>query len=173
MHWLDILTLVILALGILRGLRLGLIKSVIQILAGIVSFTQSWRLASWVRADILPLLDIAPEGNRWLVFVISFIILYSLIYLALSMLTSILRVGPLKLIDHLLGGVAGLVITIYALGYLFMLVDSALPYQRPDEGELATGLRSTSLFYEPIRNSIVDLEYITDYLNNNNITKTE
>lgn len=99
--------------------------------------------------------------------------MYSLIYLILSMLTSIFRVGPLRLVDHLLGGLAGLVITIYALGYMFVLVDTVLPYQSPAEGESITGLRSASLFYEPIRHSIVDLEYITDYLNNHNITKTE
>lgn len=173
MHWLDILILILLAWGVLRGFQRGLIKSVIHIVSGLTAWSKGWYLASWMRTDVLPLLDMDPSSNRWVVLLISFLILYNLLYFGLTILTSFLRIGPLKLIDHLLGALAGLVISIYALGYVFAFADSIVPYQRPAEGEPATGIRSTSRFYEPIRHSITDLDAITAYFNYIDITEPQ
>ena len=161
MAWLDILILFLLIGGIIKGGRRGLIKSIVLVFSLVLAFNHCWGFASWLQENALPLLDWDVQSYRWLPVIFSFLVIYVSTYSILSLLTSVLRIGPLKLIDHILGAFLGFVISIYALGYIFMLTDTILTrVSSVVDNDTTTDIRAESKLYYPIRNSITDLEGI-------------
>lgn len=137
---------------------MGGVQRFISIVVLIVAFVECWRISPWVRDELLPLFDIDGSDLGLLVPLLSFIIVYILLRLIGSIVSSVFKGGAIGVINHLFGAFAGLVVGIYALGYLLTFVDYVLPAPAPDSPRLRSEL------YAPIRDSIVDLKAIEEYV---------
>lgn len=173
MNGLDLALLIILLLSILSGAWVGAVNRLVQIAAVLIAFSESWRLAPWIRDHIFPYFNLSSGWVSFLLPILSFVGLYLLLRLVGRFIASFFEGGIVGLLNHILGAGLGLVVGIYALGYALAFVDKLLP----DPHDLARNgledVRNTSELYYPIRNSISDLEQIYDYYLGSVVNKTE
>lgn len=173
MNGLDLLLLIILLISTLSGAWVGAVNRLVQIASILIAFSESWRLAPWIREYLLPHFNLSSNWVNFLLPVLSFVGLYLLLRLVGRFIASLFEGGIVGILNHILGAVLGLVVGIYALGYVLAFVDRLLP----DPHDLARNgledVRNTSELYYPIRNSISDLEMIYDYYKSNTANKTE
>lgn len=103
--WLDIVLAVILLVTVIMGLVRGLIKEVIGIVAIIVGFVLAARYYNTF-ADLIGRLIHQPSLAKFLGFIILFLIVIGVGSLIAFLLSKLMK-GPLKFINHLLGGLIG------------------------------------------------------------------
>ncbi len=141
MSWLDIVFLVIIGLSGFRGLRAGLIHSVISLLGVIFGVYISVRYYS-VGADwLIAHTSWAPNLSRVLVFVISFFLILTLMKLAFWLFerfVAVITVLPLMTTaDKILGFVFGLLSAGLSLGVTIYFIER-FPLSAPFMGVLAS-----------------------------------
>lgn len=172
MNGLDLLLLVILLISTLSGAWVGAINRLIQIASILIAFAESWRLAPWLRDNVFPYFNLSSSWVSFLLPILSFVAVYLLLRIIGRFIASWFEGGIVGFVNHVLGAMLGLVIGIYALGYILSFADKLLP----DAHELARNgiddVRNTSELYYPIRNSITDIEKIYDYYRSNLSNKT-
>lgn len=164
MNWIDLVLLILLLISIVKGAVMGAAKRIIQIAAAVVAFAECWRLSPWVRDVVMSAFDLSGEAMSFLIPIISFAVIYLAIWGVGSWLAGFFRGGILGFANHVLGGVLGLVIGIYALGYLLTLADYVLPTSERMAKHGIKDARPESQLYAPIRHSITDLEGIEAYI---------
>lgn len=167
MHWLDVGIYIVLLSAVVSGAWVGAVRRVLTLLALLVAFSEAWRIAPWVYGTVLPYLDVAPTAfSGLLVPVLSFLLLFGVLYLLGRVVASFFGGGVLGVANRLLGAALGLVLAIYSLGYAFSLFDAVVPIRSPqaEEPEALIDARLKSHLYAPIRGSITDLPHIKAYL---------
>lgn len=161
MVWLDVVIYILLLGAVIHGVRRGAALQLLRLVAGFTAFTQAWRIAPWVREQVLPWLDIeAGWFSSIAVAVFAFMIVYTLLYSLGRIIISILNIGIIALANRIIGALLGLILGIYILGYLFTLVDSVIPYTPKD----ANDVRIKSQLYTPIKDATADFDDIRRYL---------
>jgi membrane protein required for colicin V production len=105
--WLDIVLAVVLGGALIAGLVRGLVKEVIGILAAVIAFFVASREYGPVARFFGKSIHDATV-TKFLAFIVVFVVIVGIGYL-LAIFLSKVMVGPLKFINHLLGGVFGLV----------------------------------------------------------------
>lgn len=142
MHWLDLLILAALALGIYRGFATGVIWQVTSILGLVVSFALAVQLmeeAGAVAARSLAISEtIAPVIGFVLVFLAVRVVISALVRIVES-LVSALRLSAL---NRVAGGAFGAFQAALILSLLFLVLD---PLEMPD-----TSTREEATLYEPV-----------------------
>lgn len=164
MVWLDWLILIILALSVFSGAKSGAVARIIQIIAVIISASECWRIAPWLRDNVVCYLEVNHNFAKIIALVLAFGVLYLAIWGVGSWLTSFIKGGLSGAINMLLGAILGLVIAIYALGYAFTFIDSVGPTTKTLARYELSDPRLSSKFYLPIKESVVDLEGLKTYL---------
>jgi membrane protein required for colicin V production len=114
--WVDIILVVILAGAMIAGLIKGLVKEVIGLAAVIIGFIVASRSYNDVAGFLLKGIH-EPAIAKFLGFLIVFLGVLILGWLA-AWLLSKLMIGPLKFINHILGGAFGLLEGILICGVL-------------------------------------------------------
>lgn len=167
MLWIDLLIYVVVIGSIVRGFLSGAMANIISILSVFLAFTEAWRIAPWVRDDVLPWLDLSPSVlNGLLVPVVAFFIMYLLLSWTGRLIASLVSRSGLALANRLAGAVLGAMLAIYGLGYAFELFDTAVPIpprqeQRPRADQ---DIRFRSTLYGSIRRCVTDLAEVKAYL---------
>ena len=114
--WVDIVLAVILVGTLIAGLVKGLVKEAVGIAAVLIGFVVASR--SYVRvAGFLQKVIHEPAVTKFLGFIIVFLAVLILGLLAAALLSKLMA-GPLKFINHLLGGAFGLLEGILICGVL-------------------------------------------------------
>jgi len=126
----DILTIVILAYSVIRGIFRGLIKE----MSSIVGVLAGYYAAYSYYADIAALL------SRWItntayVNIVSFLILFSVVFLIVSafgvILKYVLRIAFMGWLDHICGAAFGLAKAILIAAVLLIVLTTFLPQNAP------------------------------------------
>ena len=121
-HWLDILIAIFLVISIIQGVKAGLIKSIFSI-AGIAAGL-GVAIVYYVEGSnlVLSLINLP----RFIADSLSFIILFSitavLIHAFGFVVALVTRFSPLRLVDKIGGGGAGLVIGLGVVGVILLLL---------------------------------------------------
>lgn len=108
MHWLDIIILVVLGVGVAMGFFSGLLWQV----ARVVSLAASIYLAilanepaaEWIGEQWK---DVSPAIHRVAAFIGVFLLVYLILYLITRMLHQAIKASKLETMDRLLGGLLG------------------------------------------------------------------
>lgn len=103
--WLDVVLAVILLVTVIMGLVRGLIKEVVGIVAIIAGFILAARYYVSL-ADLIGRLIHQPTVAKFLGFIIIFLVVIAAGSLIAWLLSKLMK-GPLKFVDHLLGGLVG------------------------------------------------------------------
>lgn len=164
MNWIDFFLLILLLFSVVKGSIVGAVRRVVQITAILIALAECWRLAPLIRDTIFPAFGMERGSFTWLIPVLSFGLIYFVISILGRWISAKLDGGILGFFNHVFGAVLGLVIGIYALGYVLTLVDYVLPSDAWLQKREINDPRKQSSLYAPIKGSIVDLQGIEDYI---------
>ncbi len=166
MNWLDIVIIVCVAIGLIKGLFDGLIKQVISLLALIIAILFAGVLAEPVRNFLLDQPTIANAMPVFVITGICYIIAFSLIVLAIYGLGKLvevaIKVTPAKTLNYILGGFFGALSGILALSLAFNL----LTVFDPNYKIISKQTRTESVLFNTVNSMVPTLyPYIKNYLN--------
>ncbi len=139
MNYLDIIILIVVAVGFLLGFKDGLIRKIIGLIGLFVGIYIAYRFSDFFGSILLPIFN----DDKNLADIFAGIILFLLIVLLFSVLKRIIH--PLdkvnKLLNQLLGGLAGTLQVVFFISAVFVLLkvfnvpnkkdkDSSFMYQK-------------------------------------------
>ena len=141
--WVDIALLAVFCLSVLVGLWRGFVFEIVSLLGWLVAFIIA-NAAGPVVADYIPLGDASSATRLWAAYIFVFVLLLLTCTLLARMLRALVAATPLSFIDHLLGGVFGvvrgaLVLVVVALLVLLSPYATSEPWKN-SHGSLWLGL---------------------------------
>lgn len=118
MNWLDYLLLALIVSSFVFGLLRGLVREVVALI--------TWVVAVWLAWDYSPLLEphmgLAPEAMRpWAARGVIFLCVFLLGSLLGALLGHLVRLSMLSGVDHVLGGLFGLMRGVLVVGLFVIL----------------------------------------------------
>ena len=141
MNWLDIVLLVLVVVGFAKGLFDGVIKQVVSLIALVVAIFFCGKVAAWLKGYIMALGWFPEEGTTILSYVAGFLLIkwlirrdiarrsivkylfISLVILAGEIVTRIIGATPLSVINHLCGGLFGLLVILVFTSLLLNMLE--------------------------------------------------
>ncbi len=141
--WVDIALLAVFGLSVLVGLWRGFVFEIVSLLGWLVAFIIA-NAAGPLLADYLPMGDAGSSARLWTAYVLVFVVLLVTCTLLARMLRALVAATPLSFVDHLLGGVFGmvrgaLVLVVVALLVMLSPYATSAPWKN-SHGSLWLGL---------------------------------
>lgn len=131
MNWIDITILVVLAVTTIKGLFDGFIKQVSSLLGVIFGIAFAGLFSHRLKAIFL---DFSPEMPEVIVTILSYLIAFLIIFVAIKLIGTLLRrifkAASLGSIDYFFGGVLGMVKWLLILSLLCNVIDRLDPQSR-------------------------------------------
>lgn len=112
MNWLDITLLCLAGIGLVKGLFDGIIKQVVSLIALLVAIFFCGKVALWLRGYIVALGWFPPEGVTIISYIAGFMLIVGVLVLAGEVVSRVVDVTPLSIVNHLIGGLFGLILMI-------------------------------------------------------------
>jgi membrane protein required for colicin V production len=122
MSWLDILIVVCVAIGLVKGLLDGFIKQVVSFIALVAAIFFSGQIAVPVRHFLLSHVtgdSVSPQIVSGICYVLAFVLIILIIVLFGRIVDVAIKMTPAKPLNILLGGLFGTFIWILSLSILF------------------------------------------------------
>ncbi|HIX86546.1 MAG TPA: CvpA family protein [Candidatus Parabacteroides intestinigallinarum] len=123
MNWLDIVLLVLVVVGFAKGLFDGVIKQVVSLIALVVAIFFCGKVAAWLKGYIMALGWFPEEGTTILSYVAGFLLIVGVFILAGEIVTRIIGATPLSVINHLCGGLFGLLVILVFTSLLLNMLE--------------------------------------------------
>lgn len=147
MNWLDIVLVCLAGFGFVKGLSEGIIRQVVSLIALLAAIFCCAEVADWLRKYIVEL-NLFPEF--WvtiLSYVFGFMLIIGILKLVGDLMSKVIGVTPLSLLNHLLGGLFGLMFMMFFMSLLLNVVE------RIDRNStwIARETKYESRFYSPIQ----------------------
>ena len=106
--WVDIALLAIFGLSVLIGLWRGFVFEIVSLLGWVVAFVIANTVGPLL-ANYIPLGDIGSPMRLWAAYILVFVLVLLTCTLLARMLRALISATPLSFVDHLLGGLFGVV----------------------------------------------------------------
>lgn len=147
MNWLDITLLCLAAIGLMKGLFDGVIKQVVSLIALVVAIFLCGKVAAWLKGHILLLGWFPEQGVTILSYILGFLLIVGIVILAGEVVHKVVGVTPLSVLNHIAGGIFGLLVMIVFVSLLLNLLEIV------DRGSVLISLESKveSRFYDPVK----------------------
>ncbi|MDR3251671.1 MAG: CvpA family protein [Tannerella sp.] len=150
MNWLDIVILILLGVGLLKGLYDGMIKQIVSLAALVIGFYLCAGVAEWLRGYLVQF-EWFPQKAAFITsYFIGFVIIAGVVLLAGNIVHRLISATPLSVFNHIIGGLVGLIIMILAVSFILNILEmfdryfSILPQE----------IKVESRFYYIIKNII-------------------
>ncbi len=153
MCWLDIVILILCAAGLVKGLHDGLVKQLVAIVALIVGIYLCSGVATWLYGHIVQWDWFPQKGGLLISYLLGFILIVGIIVTAGNIVHRLIDATPLSIINHLFGGIVGLVFIIIIISFLLNLVEVF----DIDSIILSQEIKEASRFYSIIKNIIPEI----------------
>ncbi|MBM3993667.1 MAG: CvpA family protein [Planctomycetes bacterium] len=144
MHWLDIVILVIMAIGAAFGFWTGLIWQIARvvslIISGYLAVLPNASVAEWLEHQFT---DLNPAFARVIAFIGVFILVYAILYLITYLVYEAIKASQLELVDRILGAILGAVKMVVVIACICAVVSAlAIPVLKDwlDQATLAPAL---------------------------------
>ncbi|GHT10710.1 hypothetical protein FACS189415_4680 [Bacteroidia bacterium] len=125
MNWLDIVIIVCVAIGLIKGLFDGFVKQAVSFVALIAAIFFAGQLAKLMR-DYLIHFDFFATMSSGIFSAVCYILTFSLIIIVIVLLGKVVDVAikmtPAKPLNVLLGGLFGILIWLFTLSILFNIL---------------------------------------------------
>lgn len=119
----DIVLLVLAVVGFAKGLFDGVIKQVVSLIALVVAIFFCGKVAAWLKGYIMALGWFPEEGTTILSYVAGFLLIVGVFILAGEIVTRIIGATPLSVINHLCGGLFGLLVILVFTSLLLNMLE--------------------------------------------------
>ena len=105
--WVDIALLAVFVLSVLIGLWRGFVFEIVSLLGWLVAFVIANSAGPFL-AEFVPFGN-EPQVKLWIAYIVVFLLILVTCTLLARMLRALIAATPLSFVDHLLGGVFGVV----------------------------------------------------------------
>ena len=146
MNWLDILLLLLVGLGFVKGLFDGVVKQVVSLIAFIAAVLFCAEAAAWLRGYILALGWFPENGVTIVSYVLGFTLILVLFNLAGYLISRLVDTTPLSLLNHLGGGLFGFIFILF----FSSLTLNVLEYIDPGSVVIPREAKVESHLYYPV-----------------------
>ncbi|MDR0748413.1 MAG: CvpA family protein [Tannerellaceae bacterium] len=149
MNWLDIVLVCLAAIGLMKGLFDGVIKQVVSLIALVIAISFCGKVAAALKGYILSL-GWFEQDVMILSHILGFLLLMGIVLLAGSVIHKIIGVTPLSVLNHLAGGLFGLLLMIIFISLFLNLIEFA----DRDSELIPLETKVESRFYDPVKQII-------------------
>lgn len=163
MNWLDILFAIPLLYGLIQGLRRGIVKEVLMLLAVVLGVYVAKFFSAPMSLFVQEVLGASEKVAAPLSYILVVVVFAGGLYVLAWMLTNILKAIKLGTVNRVAGGLFGLLkwaLIISVVLHFFMIVDRYVPVrEKPSVQE--------SVLYEPLEgvmDKLLPFLNIKDYL---------
>ena len=125
MNWLDITLICLTGLGLVKGLFDGVVKQVVSLIALVMAVFFSGRLAMQLYAPLASLGWFSDPVLVPVCYILSFLLILGGLALAGNLLHKVVGATPLGIINHLAGGILGMVVMLFICSALINLYEMA------------------------------------------------
>jgi membrane protein required for colicin V production len=152
MNWLDITLLCLAGIGFTKGLFDGVIKQVVSLAALVIGIFFCAKVAAWLRVYIIGW-GFPEQGVTVLSYILGFLLIVGILLLAGEVMHRVVGKTPLSILNHLGGGLFGLLLMLLFLSLLFNTLEIV------DRGSVLMPRESKveSRFYYPVQQIIPTL----------------
>ncbi len=123
MNWLDIVLVCLAGFGFVKGLSEGIIRQVVSLIALLAAIFCCAEVADWLRKYIVELNLFPAFWVTILSYVFGFMLIIGILKLVGDLMSKVIGVTPLSLLNHLLGGVFGLMFMMFFMSLLLNVVE--------------------------------------------------
>lgn len=121
----DIILIVLLAIGAIRGFGKGLIMEIAGLLALVIGLFGAFQLVDWGASVLMHFqIDIGESWVPIIVFIILFILILMSVYLLGRFIKAVLHITPLGIIDSFLGSVVGLIKWAFGISLVLWILET-------------------------------------------------
>ncbi|MDR1980429.1 MAG: CvpA family protein [Tannerellaceae bacterium] len=125
MNWLDMTLLCLAGVGLVKGLFDGIIKQVVSLIALILSIYFCSEVAGWLRDHIVAW-GWFPEGGVTVAcYILAFLLIVGIFILTGEIMHRLIGVTPLGILNHLAGGLFGLLVMVLFVSLLLNVMEIA------------------------------------------------
>jgi membrane protein required for colicin V production len=149
-NWLDIVLICLAAIGLLKGLFDGVIKQVASLIALVIAIFLCGKVAVMLKGYILSLGWFPEQGVTIISYIVGFLLIMGIVLLAGIVVHKVIDVTPLSVLNHLAGGLFGLLLMLIFISLLLNLIEIV------DRGSALIPLETKveSRFYDPVKRII-------------------
>ncbi|MDR1402872.1 MAG: CvpA family protein [Tannerellaceae bacterium] len=150
MNWLDIVLVCLATIGLMKGLFDGVVKQVVSLIALAIAIFLCGKVAAWLKGYILSWGWAPEQGVTILSYILGFLLIVGLLLLAGEIVHKVIDVTPLSILNHLAGGILGLLLMIVFTSLSLNLIEIA------DRKSALISVESKveSRFYNPVKQII-------------------
>lgn len=125
MNWLDITLICLTGLGLVKGLFDGVVKQVVSLIALLVAIFFSGRVAVQLHGPLASLGWFSDTVLVAVCYILSFLLILGGLILVGNLFHKVIGATPLGIINHLAGGILGMVIMLFICSALINLYEMA------------------------------------------------
>ena len=123
MNWLDIIIIVLCVAGLVKGLFDGMIKQVVALFALILGIYLCSGVASWLHSFLVQVEWFPANTVIPISYFLGFVLIVGIVLAAGNVIHRLISVTPLSIINHLTGGIIGLILTILFISVVLNLLE--------------------------------------------------
>lgn len=152
MNAIDLAILIILAIGLLKGLFDGIIKQAVSLIAIVVATYGCALLAVPIETWIGPFFGLSRGVAHTFALIVGFLAILIIIPMVGNKVSKIVGKTPIGILNHLAGGIVGIGIAAILMSYLFLIADNV--FSRDEADSANPSLRNTSMLYDHVKNIV-------------------
>jgi len=122
-NWLDIIIIVLCVAGLVKGLFDGMIKQVVALFALILGIYLCSGVASWLHSFLVQVEWFPANTVIPISYFLGFVLIVGIVLAAGNVIHRLISVTPLSIINHLTGGIIGLILTILFISVVLNLLE--------------------------------------------------
>jgi len=122
-NWLDIIIIVLCVAGLIKGLFDGMIKQVVALFALILGIYLCSGVASWLYGYLTQVEWFPANAVIPLSYFLGFVLIVGIVLAAGNIIHRLISVTPLSIINHLTGGIIGLILMILFISVVLNLLE--------------------------------------------------
>ena len=153
MNWLDIVLLVLAGIGLVKGLFDGIVKQVVSLIALLVAILFCAEVAAWLQGYIAQLGWLPDYGVTIASYVLGFMLIVGVLKLVGDAMSHLIGITPLGVLNHLMGGVFGLMFMMFFLSLLL----NGMEYIDASSQWIPREVKVESRLYAPIKQIVTTI----------------
>ena len=123
MNWLDIVILCLIGAGLIKGLFDGMIKQAVSVVALIIGIYLCSGVAKWLIGYLQQLEWFPQHLALWTSYILGFCLIVGIILFVGRIVSRLIDATPLSIFNHLIGGVAGVILMVLMISFLLNLIE--------------------------------------------------
>ncbi len=143
----DIIILIVIGTGIVRGVVHGLIKQACAVVGLIAGLLVARALCGMAGEQLASHIGTTVPAAQIISFIVIWTVVPTILMLGGTALTKVFEAASLGIVNRLLGAVLGALLHVLLLGMLFKVIE----YMDPDEKLIREKTKEESVFYNPIK----------------------